>query len=209
MHRRKAFLGVALAFFALAASWAFASAVTLPSGERLNGQSVVEPAYNDADGTIMYLLTPSKAKAAQHVNGHAVSPLYIIMYPNSASASVGVMNCAHQPVDNCFDHGPVLSGLAASVFPGVYGPPDGSGVWGHDHIGDGPGGSEFNIAWEPVVVLFTNSAAANTHITTEAQLDAAEAAGDAIEIPLPEATFLCSVVSVQVYNHATPAPTVP
>ena len=41
----------------------------------------------------------------------------------------------------------------------------GDGVWGHDHIMDGPGGSEFNVTWQVVVVLFTNSEAANTHVT--------------------------------------------
>jgi hypothetical protein len=33
------------------------------------------------------------------------------------------------------------------------------------------------VTWQVVVVLFTNVAAANTHITTEAQLEAAIEAG--------------------------------
>lgn len=180
-----------------------ASADALPSGERVFGQVAIEPAYNDINGDLVYLLTPMHAPF--HANEHAVSPLYIVMYPTSAS-DVGTMNCAHQPADNCPDHGPELAGLAMATVPEVYG----GGVWGHDHLGDMPpapkskGGGEFNVAWEPVVVLFTNAEAANTHVTTDAQIDALVDSGDAIEIPLPEATFLCAVVSGRTYQRATP-----
>ena len=206
-------LRMTLILLALAATASlFAAGVladALPSGERTLGQTVLEPAYNDIDGSIVYLLTPSKAPLK--ANDHAVSPLYVVMYPTSAAASVGTMNCAHQPADNCPDHGPLLAGLAMAMEPAVYG----GGVWGHDHLLDAPpaplskGGGEFNVAWEPIAVLFTNSAAANTHITTDEQLDAAVSAGDAIEIPLPEATFLCSVVAPVTYGRATPVQPAP
>jgi hypothetical protein len=111
------------------------------------------------------------------------------------------MNCAHEGGDNCPDHGPVFSDLAQSVMPSVYG----DGVWGHDHIMDSPGGSEFNVTWQIVVVLFTNAEAANTHITTEAQLDAAIEAGDAFTIETPT-IFHCNLVSAATYNRATPVP---
>ncbi len=65
-------------------------------------------------------------------------------------------------------------------------------------------GDTYNIAWEPVLVLFTNSTAANEHITTEEQLDAALARGDVIEIPVPSLTFNCAVVPAITYNHAVP-----
>jgi len=68
---------------------------------------------------------------------------------------------------------------------------------------DGPGGSEFNVTWQIVVVLFTNAEAAKTHITTEAQLDAALDAGDAITIETP-ITFHCNLVSAAAYNRGTP-----
>jgi hypothetical protein len=69
----------------------------------------------------------------------------------------------------------------------------------------GPGsGGDFNVAWEPVLVLFTSSAAANTHITTLAQINAAVASHNAILVPLPQLTFHCSVVSASVYAHSTP-----
>lgn len=76
------------------------------------------------------------------------------------------MNCAYEGMDNCPSHGPQIAGLAQTIMSSVYG----GGVWGHDHIMAGPGGSEFNVAWQLVVLLFTNATAANTHITTEAPL---------------------------------------
>ena len=83
------------------------------------------------------------------------------------------------------------------VYPGA--------VIGHDHLMAGPGsGGDFNIAWEPVLVLFTSTAAANEHITTLTQLNAALGRGDVIEVPLPPATFHCSVVSAAVYAQGTP-----
>jgi hypothetical protein len=177
-----------------------ASASALPTGEVTRGQSVLEPAYNDGDGSLVYLLTPDNATV--HPNEHNTAPLYLVVYPTSAK-SVGTMSCQHQPLDNCPDHGPVIAALAASPggVPAVYG----AGVWGHDHLLAAPGsGGDFNIDWEPIVVLFTNSTAATTHITTLAQLHAAEAQHVVKEIPLPQATFHCSVVAAAAYNGGTP-----
>jgi hypothetical protein len=56
-----------------------------------------------------------------------------------------------------------------------------------------------------VVVLFTNAAAANTHITTEDQLDAALDAGDAITVET-EIVFHCNLVSGAAYSRGTPLP---
>ena len=74
------------------------------------------------------------------------------------------MNCQHQPADNCPDHGPAVSGLAQAAAPLVYS----SGVWGHDHLvaapPSPPAAGDFNVAWEPVVVLFTSTDAV-TRIT--------------------------------------------
>src|SRR5262249_52480962 len=94
---------------------------------------------------------------------------------------------------------------AAAAFPNVYGAPDGSGVLGHDHMMAPPGsGGDFNVAWEPILVLFTNAAAANTRLTTLAQVNAAVSSGNAIEVPLPQLTFHCEVVPAIVYAHSTP-----
>jgi hypothetical protein len=182
---------------------ATAANAQLPSGERELGKTVIEPGYDDRTGELIYIMTPEGPPFPSKNNGNAVSPLFLVMYPHSAGASVGTMNCAHEGGDNCPDHGPVFATLAQNVVPDVYG----EGVWGHDHIMDGPGGSEFNVTWQIVVVLFTNAEAANRHITTEDQLDAALDAGDAITIETP-ITFHCNLVSASVYNRATPIPAV-
>ena len=175
----------------------------LPSGERQLGQTIIEPGYDDRTGKLIYIMTPIGAPNPTHADAHAVSPLFLVVYPNSAANAVGTMNCAHEGGDNCPDHGPGIADLAQAVVPSVYG----DGVWGHDHIMDGPGGSEFNVAWHVVVVLFTNAAAANTHITTEDQLDAALDAGDAFTVDT-DITFHCNLVSGATYSRATPSPPV-
>jgi hypothetical protein len=185
---------------------AAAVADTLPTGEVTFGQSTVEPAYNDINGTIIYLLTPNKAHENANT-AHAVAPLYLIMYPASAAA-IGTVNCQHQPMDNCPDHGPAVSGLAETMEPSVYG----AGVWGHDHLvaapPSPPATGDFNIAWEPVAVLFLSPNAV-THITTMSQLNAAIAAGSVRTIPLPAATFHCSVTAVATYRNGTPVTPAP
>ena len=171
----------------------------LPSGERQLGQTVVEPAYDDRTGNLIYIMTPIGLPSPPFSDTHAISPLYIIVYPNSAANIVGTMNCAHNGGDNCPDHGPGISELAQAVVPDVYG----NGVWGHDHIMNGPGGSEFNVTWHVVIVLFTNAAAANTHVTTEAQLEAALEAGDAFTFETPTIIH-GNIVSGAAYSRATP-----
>ena len=173
------------------------------SGERTLGKTVIEPGYDDRMGDLIYIMTPEGAPFPSHTDAHSVSPLFLIVYPTSAAASVGTMNCAHQDGDDCPDHGPLFSKMAQSTFPDVYG----AGVWGHDHVMDGPGGSDFNVTWKIFVVLFTNAEAANTHITTEAQLDAALEAGDAVEFETP-IVFHCNLVSAATYNRAKPVPSV-
>ena len=83
------------------------------------------------------------------------------------------------------------------------------GVLGHDHlVGKASTGGDFNFVWEPTLVVFNNADAATHRITTLAEIDAAQKAGDITVIPLPQLDFNCSIVSAAVYNHATPAPTV-
>ena len=60
-------------------------------------------------------------------------------------------------------------------------------------------GGDFNVPWEPIPVLFTNAAFANTRLTTLAQVNAAVSSGQAIEVPVPSATFHCQVVPATVY----------
>jgi len=177
-----------------------ANVTTMPSGERTFGKVAVEPAYDADTGEIMYLLTPIKAPLPSHANVHARSPLYIVEYPASSTVSVP-LNCAGVP-GNCPDHDLDLAAAATSIMPGVYGT-DPTVVLGHDHVGDNVGAPDFNVAWEVVEVLFTNSAAANMHLTTDQQIADAVAAGDAIEVDLGFA-FNCSVVPAVTYWKGTP-----
>jgi hypothetical protein len=196
---------LALAFLLLAPL--ATAADSLPTGERTLGRSVLEPAYNDLDGSLTYLLTP--ANAHDTTTGRASAPVYVVMYPTAVAGAIGTVSCQHQPMDNCPDHGPALSGLAEAAVPGVYG----AGVWGHDHILTPPSapsaGGDFSVTWVPVVVLFTDVQFAFHHITTLDQLDAAIAAGEVTTIPLPAAAFHGSPVASAPYDKATPVPPVP
>ncbi len=175
----------------------------IPSGERLLGQSVLEPVYDDEQaGAIGFVSTPLHAPLK--ANPRAWSPFYVPVYP--VGSTVGRVLCQHLLVDNCPDHGPGIAGAAAAIMPSVYGPSDGSGVIGHDHLMDFPGGADFDIAWEPILVLFTSKAAANEHLLTDAQIEAAVARGDAIEVPVPQETFHCERVSAAVWARGTPLP---
>jgi hypothetical protein len=169
-----------------------------PSGERMHGQSSVEPAYDDTTGNIIYLQTPIHAPNPTHTSSHAVAPLYLVEYPASAEPTVGTLNCMGVP-GNCPDHDGAVAGAATSIMPSVYGI-DPTLVPGHDHLVAPPAsGGDFNIAWEVIEVLFTNNAAANNHLTTLAAINSAVASGNAIEVDLRFA-FHCSVVSAAAYN---------
>lgn len=181
----------------------------LPSGEVQLGQSILEPAYNDANGSLIYILTPMHAPLKLKPTT-PLAPLYVIVYPNSAAGAIGTVNCAHQAVDNCPDHGPAIAGLAEATQPSVY---QASGVWGHDHILAAPPappsrGGDFNVVWEPVAVLFKDNLHI-THIKTLSALMAAKDAGYVQFVPLPAATFYCAVVAASPYYRGTPVPPAP
>ena len=212
MSRRLVFMVVAASALVTGVSVLPAGASSLPSGERLvggtasHGGTVLEPVYDDMTGLIRYVSTPRGAPNPVNSNPVAAAPFYLPVYP--AGSTVGVtLNCQDVPAENCPDHGPAVAGLAQALEPGVYG----GGVIGHDHLMAGPGShGDFNVAWVPTLVLFTNSAAANTHITTLAQLNAMIASGDVKTVPLdgtngfPNLTFHCSVVSAAAYARGVP-----
>jgi hypothetical protein len=199
---RKALFLFALVALAVGVSASIASADTLPTGERSFHNATLEPAYNAENaGQIGYLLTPNKAP--MKANPAAWSPLYVVVYPTGDPTGLPTLNCMHVPFENCPSHGNLVAGAAAGAFPLVYG----SGVRGHDHVGDFPGGADFNFAWEPVLVLFTNSNAAKEHLVTDAQIAAAVGRGDAITVPVAALTFNCAWVSVSIWNMATPIAT--
>jgi hypothetical protein len=210
MHRIRTI--TALSALALAAALAVptpVSAAALPSGERLLGGTTIEPAYDSTTGTIVYLSTPNGTQQGGqvHLTSKNYAPLWLPVYP--VGSTVGTLNCAHVPSDNCPDHGPEIAGLAAALSGAVYGPANGSGVLGHDHlVGIASTGGDFNIIWEPIAIIFTPKAltdgATNVHMTTEAQVDAAIANGDAFAFPLLAASFKCASVSAATYSRGTP-----
>ncbi len=173
---------------------------SLPTGETLVGQSSIEPAYNDVNGNIVYLLTPINAPFPVVSNATASAPLYIVVYPGGSG--VGTLNCMALP-GNCPDHDGEIAGAATQIMPSVYGH-DPSAVIGHDHLLAPPAsGGDFNIAWHVWLILFTNAPAATHHITTLDGVTAVLTSGDAIKIDAGFA-FMCAVVPAAVYNHGTP-----
>ena len=182
------------------------------TGHFVGGGGTIEPAYDDTTGTLVYLQTPNKApvnppKPVDPTTNMAVNvaPIYITVYPAGSGVDPANLNCAHMPADNCPDHGPLVAGAAMSIQPSVYG----GGVLGHDHlVGIASTGGDFNVLWEPVLVLFTNTGAATEHITTLAQLDSDLGAANVVEIPLPALDFYCSSVSAAAYARGVAAPTV-
>lgn len=172
----------------------------IASGERTFGKVTVEPAYDADSGELIFLLTPDKAPNPSKANAKATSPLYLVEYPASTTVT-GTFNCVGVP-GNCPSHDLAVAGAATQIMPSVYGT-NPYLVPGHDHVVDAPGAPDFNVAWEVILVLFTNQAAANTRLTTEAQIEAAVAAGNAIEVDAGFA-FNCSVVPASVFWKATP-----
>lgn len=177
-----------------------AAAAGLPTGETRLGQSLIEPAYNETTGSIIYLLTPEKSPFPTHTSAHAVAPLWLVEYP--PGSNVGTLNCEGVP-GNCPDHDLGVAAFATGTKPAVYGT-DPYALPGHDHlVGVASSHEDFNVAWEVWEVLFTNKAAANNHLTTEAAMNAAIASGDAQAYDLGFA-FHCNVVSAAAYNRGTP-----
>lgn len=203
---RKLLLALPVAAVLVAAVPAAANP-TIPSGQRTLGQSVLEPVYNDENaGQIGYIKQPENAPQPVNANPVAWAPFYLVVYPvNSTVAMTTTLLCRHTPApDNCPTHGNNIATLALAREPAVYG----VGVAGHDHLMDFPGGPDFNIAWEPTVVLFTPQGVAdgavNVHILTDTQIRAAISSGDAIEVKLPTRTFICASVPERLYDMATP-----
>jgi hypothetical protein len=201
-------VAIAMLMIAMAASAAVASAI--PSGERIvggkgeHGGTVLEPVYDDITGAIRYVSTPRGTPNPVKSNPIAAAPFYLPVY--AAGSNLGTLLCQDVPVENCPDHGPLVAAAAEEIMPSVYG----GGVIGHDHLMAGPAShGDFNVAWVPVLILFTSKAAAETHITLLSQIEEMLESGEVIEISLngengtPNLTFHCSVVSGAVYAHGT------
>ena len=203
-------LGVLVAALGVAAGMIaapmVASAEALPSGETTFGQTTLEPAYNDANGALVYLSTPHNA-VVHPVFAHNVAPIYLPVYPTGST--VGTLNCEDTTAtttENCPDHGPLVASAAQGISMGMgFGSVYANGVLGHDHlVGIASTGGDFNVLWLPTLVLFKNSQVANTHVTTLDEINKLVGENEAILAPAPSLTFHCAVVSVAAYNHGTP-----
>ncbi|MFC5176529.1 hypothetical protein [Nocardioides taihuensis] len=198
MNRRikLALAAVGTTFLAVGPALGASAADFVPSGQRILGQSVVEPVYDgDHAGVVGFISTPEHAPLLS--DEHARAPLYLPVYP--AGATVGQLICPHVPVDTCPDHGPAIAGLAQSIEPDVYA----AGVIGHDHVAQLEGAGT-RVSLVPTLVLFTSRAAADEHLVTTDEIDAAVARGDAVVQPLPPAALHAEQVSTRVWQRATP-----
>jgi hypothetical protein len=204
MLRRMFWLIAAMSVLVVVIAAGSGGAASIPSGERTLAQISLEPVYNDEQaGQIGYILKPEHTAQPVNSNPTAWAPFYLVIYPVGSTAASTYL-CMHLPVDNCPSHGPGVAAFAQATYPTVYG----AGVIGHDHLMDFPGGSDFNIAWEPMNVLFTPKGAAdgaiNEHVLTDAQIGALVANGDAKVFPRPTRTFICASVPERLYDMATP-----
>ncbi len=175
----------------------------LPSGERVLGKVVLEPAYDYNTGGLVFLATPMGTPFPSKANGHAVAPIYLVVYP---PGTAGTFSCMGTQPGNCPDHDAFIAQTAvqiASQFPeDPYGS-DWTVVPGHDHlVGAASTGGDFNVAWEIHLVLFTSAAAVH-HITTLADLQDSITSGAVTDVDSGNA-FNCSIVSPIVYYRAAP-----
>jgi hypothetical protein len=172
-----------------------------PTGEKLTVNAVINPIYDWTLGEGHPLVYGSRpmgpARWPAHPNVKAQAQLYVVAYP--IGTTVTKLQCYDIPQENCPDHGPTIAGGAMQVMPNVYR----VGVLGHDHLGP-PHGSDAPATASAVLVLFTSTAAANSHLTTKAQVEAAEQAGDVVLIPAPDFSFHNSPVNGLIYEKASP-----
>jgi hypothetical protein len=161
--------------------------ITWYSGQRAFGQVTVEPAIDDATGNEIFLHTPDNAPMPSHAAQRAHAPLYLVLYPTASTIDANILNC--QPT-NC-DHAQTFA------YP----------LKGHDHLVGMPHTGDFNVAWDVVIVAFTEQGfadgAINDRIMTLRQLNAALSAGDVITIG-PVTSFNCSITSEANYLKGTP-----
>lgn len=182
---------------AMVASAMAAKNPTVFQGEKLHANSVINVLYDwdvGENGPVVYASRPmGPARWPEHNNDHSVSYIYVVVYPVGSTVT-GLM-CYDTPMETCPDHGPVVSAGAMQANPAVYG----GGVLGHDHMSPQRAAHAY-----AVFVLFTNKAAANTHITSRAQVQAAVASGDAFLVAVPDLTFHNAPVDGRIYELATP-----
>ncbi len=161
--------------------------ITWYSGQRAFGQVTVEPAIDYATGNEIFLLTPNNVPIPSHAAPRAHAPLYLVLYPMASTIDANTLNC--QPF-NC-DHAQTFA------YP----------LKGHDHLVGMPHTGDFNVAWDVVLIAFTDKGfadlAINNRILTLDQLNDALTAGEVVPIG-PVTSFNCSITSATTYLKGTP-----
>lgn len=185
------------------------------SGQRVFGaDNVVEPAVDDANGSTIFLLTPSHVPGVPFPsisNPVAAAPMYLPVYPATSTIDPSTLDC--QPT-NC-DHVNVLP-FPAPGYPNggqtcvQYGFPAGGCalLLGHDHlVGVASTGGDFNVAWNVILIVFTpkgiTDGASNRRAMTLSDVQALEANGEAFPAQ-SGITFNCSITSISTYLKGTP-----
>ena len=166
-------------------------------GEKLQANSVINVLYDwdvGESGPVVYASRPmGPARWPEHNSAQAVDFIYVVVYPVGSTVT-GLM-CYDTPNETCPDHGPVVAAGVMQASPAVYD----RGVLGHDHMSPQRAAHAY-----ATFVVFTSKAAANTHITTRAQVAAAVASGAAFLVPVPDLTFHNAPVDGRLYELATP-----
>jgi hypothetical protein len=161
------------------------------SGMRAFGQVTVEPAVDYSTGNQIFLLTPNNVPTPSHAAQRAHAPLYLPLYPDISTIPASSLNCQRT---NC-NHAQI------------------PGIKGHDHlVGMASTHGDFNVAWDVILVIFTDQGIAdgaiNHRILTLTALNAVVANHDAFETPFETPggpfSFNCSITSETTYVKGTP-----
>ena len=188
-----------------------APSVPWQTGMRAVGNTTIEPAVNDTDGTQTFLITPNNSPFFQATPDNPIppppfsnvsAPLYLVTYPLGSTAD------AEQPF-NCYTEGFFQSGLPYNCDHAQI-----PGIKGHDHLVGVPGsqkaGGDYNVQWHVLATFFTakgiNDGASNVRIHTLWQLEQAQDNGDVTPFVDTFIYFDCSVVSGGAYMSPAAVP---
>jgi hypothetical protein len=209
-------LGAAIAVGLVVAVVTATASATPPSvpwqtGMVAKGNTTIEPAVNDTDGSQVFLLTPNGSPFFQATQESPIppppfsnvsAPLYLVTYPLGSTADAG------QPF-NCYTEGFFQAGLPYNCDHAQI-----PGVKGHDHLVGVPGsqklGGDYNVQWHVLATFFTpkgmGDGAMNVRIHTLDQLQAAQANGDVSGFVDTGIYFDCSAVSSGPYMASSAVP---
>ena len=181
------------------------------TGMRAIGNTTIEPAVNDTDGSQTFLITPNNSPFFQATQESPIppapfskvsAPLYLVTYPLGSTAD------ATQPF-NCYTVGFFQAGLPYNCDHAQI-----PGIKGHDHLVGVPGsqkaGGDYNVQWHVLATFFTGQGvtdgASNVRIHTLAQLEEAQANGDVTPFVDTGIYFDCSAVSGGAYMSPAALP---